>query len=303
MRDQSINTFTAAGDQPLLGLLHIAEDYWAARKTEQSGKERVKVAAQTLKEALRNSYIMYFEAKAEGEIAKASEAQLDEQVNVASAKVRAGVLTNADFLRVKVAAANARQQEIVAASNADVARTQILVTIGIAPNDNDVELGGAVGAAGGGLPTQRRRALATRRAWRRSQRPELIVAHLDAEAAKHTSSRAAPWSSLLPEVDLEGAYLRTDGQIFNPANSGFVGIKASWAIWEWGASFFAYRAAAEQAVAQAADAENERRQVTTEVASVLSQMTAARSAVTLAQETISSAEEAYRGDQRAGAGG
>ncbi len=204
--------------------------------------------------------------------------------------MRAGVLTNADFLRVKVAAANARQQEIVAQANADVARTQILVTLGISPDDRDVELGepAALLASSDAATPSFDDASATAQ----KQRPELTVAVLDAEAAKH--SGRARLAGLLPEVDLEGAYLRTDGQIFQPPNSGFIGIKASWAIWEWGASFFAYRAAAQQAVAAAADAENERRQVTTEVSSVLSQMTAARSAVTLAQETISSAEEAYR---------
>ncbi len=66
VRNQSVNAFTAAGDQPLVGLIHIAEDYYAARKSEQSGKERVKAAEQALKEALRNGYILYFEGARRG---------------------------------------------------------------------------------------------------------------------------------------------------------------------------------------------------------------------------------------------
>ncbi len=290
VRDQSVNTFSAAGAQPLVGLFHIAEDYWAAKKGGEAGAVRVKAAEQALKEGLRNHFIEYFEAKAEGEIAAASEAQLAEQVNVASAKVHAGVLTNADFLRVKVAAANARQQAIVAQSNADVARTQILVAIGMSPDDGEIDLGepsALLASADAAIPSfdDASRTADTRR-------PELAAARLDADSARHT--KRARLASLLPDVDLEAAYLRVDGQIFQPPNSEFVGIKASWAIWEWGASFFAYRAAAEQALAFAADADNERRVITTEVGNVLSQMTASRSAVTLAQETISSAEEAYR---------
>ena len=82
--------------------------------------------------------------------------------------------------------------------------------------------------------------------------------------------------------------------MFAAQNSAYVGIKATWPIWTWGASWFGYQAA--QAASQAAqqDLQSQRRQVSTEVASELSQSHAARSAVNLAEQSIASAQEAYR---------
>jgi len=95
-------------------------------------------------------------------------------------------------------------------------------------------------------------------------------------------------------VDIEAAYMRVDGQIFAPKNSAFVGVKASWPIWEWGASWNARKAAAAQAEAANADLEAERRQVLVDLTSRGAQLDAAASAVEVAKEAIASAEEAYR---------
>ncbi len=135
-----------------------------------------------------------------------------------------------------------------------------------------------------------------------ARRPEVAQATLAAEAARH-QARARGYA-LMPEVDLEGAYMHVTGQVFAPKDSGFVGVKASWPIWEWGASANARNAAALQAEAANADVETERRRVQVEVTSRAAQLDAAASAVDVAKEAIVSAEEAYRVTQvsvRAGA--
>ena len=78
-------------------------------------------------------------------------------------------------------------------------------------------------------------------------------------------TRTARYLSLLPEVDAEGGYVRTDGQLFAPPNQWFVGVRASWNIWEWGASFFQARAASRQAEASRSSARTSQRQVALEV--------------------------------------
>ena len=88
--------------------------------------------------------------------------------------------------------------------------------------------------------------------------------------------------------------MRADGQVFAPKNSGYVGVKASWPIWEWGAAWEARNAAAAQADAAKADLDAERRRVQVEVTSRAAQLEAAASAVDVAKEAILSAEEAYR---------
>ena len=57
-------------------------------------------AVQSVREQIRIGYLRYYEAKALQEIARSSQHELSEQVTVAQARLKAGVLTNADVLRV-----------------------------------------------------------------------------------------------------------------------------------------------------------------------------------------------------------
>jgi outer membrane protein len=289
VRNRDTNTFSAVAVQPLVGLGHIVEDYLALR--DQAGANDANLAAvrAALVEAVKSGYLRYFEAKALAEIARASEAELGEQVKVAEAKLKAGVLTNADLLRVEVAAANARQQEIGAESQAQVARASLLSAIGLNPADATIELiePTTLITAAEPLPGD---AAAADVALRR--RPEIARDKLLDSGTEH--ARKARWLSLLPEVDAEAGYVRIDGQIFAPQNSWFVGARASWPIWEWGATFFAARAASKQAVAAKEDVAGEELQVAAEVQSALAQSRAAAVAVEVAEKTIASAQEAYR---------
>jgi outer membrane protein TolC len=281
-REQDTNSFTAAVDQPLLGLGKITEEYLAHSQDREVARHGLRTVEEELSAALRVSFLRHFQARAARDVALASAGQLDEQVTVTEAKVKAGVLTTADLLRVGVAAANARQQALVAGARAEVARAQILAAVGLSP-DAPVEL---VEPPLPSLPPAASFEDAVR------ARPEVAAARAAASSADHRR-RASLWA-MAPDLDAEGAYLRIDGQVFAPHDSAFVGIRASWAIWEWGASFFVMRAAAAAAQAAHADLESRKRQVEVEVASRRAELGAAASAVQLADTTIASAEEAYR---------
>ena len=289
VRQLNTNTFAATALQPLAGLGHIAEDYVAQRDAAEANEAGVAAARAQLVESVRVGFLRYFEAQAMAEVARASERELAEQVNVAKAKVKAGVLTNADLLRVEVAEANTRQEEIQAESQAQVARANLLAAIGLDPADPTIALVEPTSLLqpAGPLPADRAAAdVALRR------RPEITRDRLAATSAAH--SRTARYLSLLPEIDGEAGYVRIDGQVFAPTDSWYLGLRANWPIWEWGASFFAARAAGKQAAAAQADLESERSQVSTEVQAALAQSRAAAAAVDVAQKTIASAQEAYR---------
>jgi outer membrane protein len=289
VRDVDNNSFVAAVAQPLLGLGHIAEDYLALRDQAAAGDESLKAARANLTEAVQAGYLRYFESRALAEIARWSEKELGEQVTMTQARLKAGVLTNADLLRVQVAAANARLQEIAAQSQAEVVRANLLAGIGLDPTDADVELvePTALITAPAELPADR---AAYDEALR--HRPELARDRLLDKSAQH--SKRARYLSLLPEIDGEAAYVRIDGQKFAPPESWFVGVKATWAVWEWGAGYFAARAAGKQAEAAAQDLQADKNAVATQVLSSLSQSRAAAVAVDVAEKTIASAQEAYR---------
>jgi len=289
-RKQDTNTFAALVDQPLVGLLHSGYEFVAQRESARAADAGVTVGEAALREQVRAGFLRYFEARALTQIAAASVEELAEQVKVARARLAAGVLTNADLLRVVVAQANARQQQIVAATQADVARANLLNLIGLPADDRGIELEeprALLAKAAQALPDG---GPAAREAERR--RPELQQAKLAIRATR--DARKARWLSLLPEVDAEGGYLRIDGQLFAPNNQWYVGVRASWAIWEWGASFYQARAAGRLAQAAAFDAESQRRAVATEVQTGLDQTRAAGVAVDVAETAIASAEEAYR---------
>jgi outer membrane protein TolC len=285
VRNEDTNSFSASAAQPLLGLGRLSEDYLAQRGDADAAKQGLRAAEDEVRAGLRIGFLRYFEARAMTELALASAGQLDEQVVMTDAKVKAGVLTTADLLRVRVAADNARQQAIVARTQAAVSRAQVLAAVGLRPDDA-IELVEPLALL---QPSDARdgtidQALA--------HRPEVAAARDAAQSADHRKN-ASTWA-LAPEIDAEGAYLRTDGQIFAPKDSAFVGVRASWPIWEWGASWYARQAAAAQAEAAHADLDGRKRQVEVEVATRNAELGAASSAVKLADETIVSAEEAYR---------
>jgi outer membrane protein len=288
-RKQDTNSFVAVVNQPLVGLLHTGFDYASQRSNARATDAFAKVTEAQVVQTVRTLFLQYFEARALEEIAAASVAELAEEVNVANARLKAGVITNADLLRVTVAQANARQQQIAAHTQGLVARSTLLDTVGL-QTDAPVELvepTSLLAMAAQPLPELH---AATVQA--EDKRPEVAQARLSARSAEQ--ARTARYLALLPEVDAEGGYVRTDGQLFAPPNQWFIGVKASWNIWEWGASFFQARAAGYQAAASALEHENERRQVALEVRNTAAQAEAAAVVVDVAKQAIGSAKEAYR---------
>jgi len=289
VRKSDTNSFVAVVDQPLVGLLHTGFDFGAQRASAKASDAQAKTAEAQVVQTVRTLYLQVFEARALEEIAAASLAELNEQVTVAQARLKAGVITNADLLRVQVAAANARQQQIAAHTQGIVAKAHLLDAIGLNSGDpvELVEPTSLLSMAQQPMPD-----LASATTQAQSHRPEMAQVTENARAADRVSK--ARHLSLLPEVDAEGGYVRTDGQLFAPPNQFFVGIRASWNIWEWGASFFQARAAAHNAEAAAIERENEKHQVAVEVETTAAQTEAAKVSVDVAQQAIGSAKEAYR---------
>jgi outer membrane protein len=290
IRDQNTNSFSVSGDQPLIGLGHLASESDAQKYAAESGVMGLSASRADLRAAVETYFIQLFEARALEDIAKASEEELAEQVTIAEARLKAGVFTNADVLRVRVSQANAKQQEIQAHAEGEVARANLLGRIGLPLDDRSIDF-----APPTTLLAKAKEALPDRTSAAREaiqQRPEIQQTKLAAESA-HQTEKSKAWS-LLPDADLEAGYFRTDGSLFNPPNAAFVGVKAQWAIWEWGATYYAKKAAAAEADAARFAVADQERRIGVEVASDLAQATSAVAALDVAKETIASAEEAYR---------
>ena len=289
VRGRDTNMFTVAADQPLLGLLRLSADYSGQQESAEAGAAQVESAELSLRQAVETLYLRVFEARALEGTALASERELNDRLDVARAQLATGVLTEADVLRVQVAAANARQQAIQAHSQELVARAGLLALMGLPADDTGVTFAEPKSLLESG---QKPPEAAAAQDQALSGRPEILQTRLSLQVGEH--QRRARLYALLPEIDLEGAYLRSYGQVIVPTNSAFIGLNAKWAIWEWGASYAAYRASQAQARAAAFDLENQKQQIRAEVTSTMAQLDAAASAISVAEQAITSAQEAYR---------
>jgi outer membrane protein len=290
VRGQNPNYLSVSGDQPLLGLIHLSHERDAEGSRAEATLAQLETARAELKATVELQYLRLFEAKAMEDIAKASEGELSEQVAVTQARLNAGVLTTADLLRVQVAVANAKQQEIQARSQGEVARASLLGAIGLPQSDTSTVFAEPSTLLERARTAPPRLEDAERQA--DAMRPELKEKRLKIDVARHVEKGRL--YSLLPELDLEASYLNTYESLFNPTNAAYVGVKANWAIFEWGNSWYAHKAAAEQTEAARREAEGEQREVGVEVASNLAETRASAAAVDVGQQTIASAEEAYR---------
>ena len=288
-RNTNTNTFVAAVGEPLLGLLHIAEDHGSFLANAQAASEQSASLESTLRQAVQAGYLHLFEAKATFGIAQASEKQLSDQHTIMEAKLKAGVATQADLLRLEVAEANAKLQEIQAGAQAQISRATLLIALGFQTDRSDLEFAEPVALENAARSTLSELDAQNEASAHRHEVRRLIR---QSEAARHDSR--SKYFQLLPEIDLEAAYVHIVGQIFAPLNSEYVGVKASWAIWEWGAGYYSAQAADKNARSARLMVEDEERQVRTEVAAKLAQLRASATAVEVAQKTIASAEEAYR---------
>lgn len=287
-REQDTNSFVVSAGQPLVGLLEISQNHLSAADQAAAADQQVKGLEAGLREEIQTLFLRLFEARATKEIARTSQEQLNEQLGVAKSKLAAGVLTNADVLRVDVAVANARQQEIQAAAQEMVSRAGILADLNLPQTDDSVDFGQPAALENAPPPPSLGEALGKADA----SRPEIAASRLVQSATSHQA-----WGRLfhiLPSVDLEGAYLHVDGQTFAQKDAAFVGVKLSWNVWSWGADFYAQRAAAAQESAATFDTASLREQIGMDLSSRLSQERAASAAVDVAQTAISSAEEAFR---------
>ncbi|MBS2027883.1 MAG: TolC family protein [Deltaproteobacteria bacterium] len=286
--NNNVNTFVASASQPLLGLLHLTQDHASATNNADAAGEQSKSVESTVREQVQTAYLRYFEAVSAVGVAQTSEAQLAEQHNLAEARLKAGVITNADVLRIETAQANAKLQEVQAQSQADATKDALLVTLGYPPGAA-VELVDPVSMVEA-TPAQPEDTAAQTQA--EQNRHEVAAARLQSTGAAHQKNSA--FFKLLPEANLEAAYTHIHGEALAPPDASYIGLKASWPIFTWGADWFAYKAAQANAAAAALSADDQARQVRIDASTKLAQLKAAASAVDLAKTAIASAEEAYR---------
>lgn len=291
------NIFAISASQPLLGLLHLSADYRGKRKAylAQQASQAAQVA--NLRALVRTQMVRLFEARALTQTAVASEQSLEEQVHNVRAEVQAGAMAQTDVLRLEVAAAQAKQQVIASQADAESLHADLLEMLDLADSAQQVDfiepnITPHRPDSQVFLPALRLGAL--------HKLPELRAQKLSLAAAR--SRARAQGLRLLPELSAQGTYGHIWGRPLGikDAHGGLQGnvftvmLSASWPLWEWGASFYAYDQARHEARAARARAESARRQAGRDVAARYATWVADASAMDVASAQVESSEEAFR---------
>jgi outer membrane protein len=287
-RNVVTSTFAATAQQPIVGLFRTWEERASAATNAEAVAEAARAVQAAVREQVENGYLHYFESKAAEEIALTSQQQLEEQAQLVVARLKAGTATNADKLRLDVAISNAKQQRIQAQAQQDATRIALLLAMEL-PSTSDAELVEPKELEDRALPNLDDSTAIAKAVQNRPEVAQAVKAH-DA-AVRHTN---ASYLALLPEVSVDATWLNIRGQVFAPENQLYVGLKASWPFWDWGATYYQGRVAEKQAEAAEQDVVQQKFNVATEASSRWVQAKAARTAVDAAETAIASAEEAYR---------
>jgi outer membrane protein TolC len=217
-------------NQPLTGLAYLSElvdanqhDTNASR--DDYDKTRLDVAYKTAE-----AYIRVLQARASSDVAHQSVNDIASELERANQLRQAETYTDIDVLRLKSAKAAADQTALRADTAIAAALSHLTVQIGLrdgAGIDLADDLPPQPPALAMSMEQAQSRALASR--------PDLAASREHLAAAKNL--RTAAKETYLPDIRAVAAWQHFTGvQPFQPLNEEYVGLTASWNVWNWGAT-------------------------------------------------------------------
>ncbi|HEY8076486.1 MAG TPA: TolC family protein [Labilithrix sp.] len=288
VRDQLTWGFTATVTQPLTGLFNTLDRYKVERVGVDVARLKRDATRRDLGFNVAETYLRLLEAMRLDEVAKTSITQLEAQRKQAQSLLANGVVGKNDELRAELALANAKQREIQARGQVLLMRGRLAVLMGMPPDAPIEPMPFAdeppPATDDGTLEASQSRAV--------SERIEVraVAQRIDQEEARVSAAR----SKLLPQVSGVGAYVHSEGSVFNLKDSAYVGAVASWDVWDWGTTTSGIDAAAarrEQAKLAKTKLEDD---VRLEARQAFVDLQTAREAFAVAKTALEQAEENYR---------
>jgi len=221
---------TVALSQPLTGLAYLSElvdssehDANAVRK--DFDRTRLDTAYHTA-----DAYIRVLEARATALVAHQSVDDIQAGLDRANQLRAADTYTDIDVLRFKSAKAAADQTALRADTATQTTLAALTIQLGLpdgAPIDVTDDLPPAPPALAMSLQQAQDRGM--------TARPELAAAREKIAAANN--QRVAARERYVPDVRGVAAWIHNTGvQPFSPEDEEYVGLTASWNVWDWGAT-------------------------------------------------------------------
>jgi outer membrane protein len=229
VRDQVTATLSLSVAQPITGLvtlLRVLEIEKSGHQAAEAERDRARLDAA---DRAAESFLRALQARAFVDIAAQSLTQVGAQLDRAKALERAGVLGAVDVLRLEAARAAAEQAALRAESGKAIADRALVLSLGIEDRSLVIE-------PVDDLPSPPPKVtVSTGGAKKASEaRPEIAAAKERVYQAE--AGRGVAISQFFPGVVGIATYQHSEGSVFQPADSAFVGATLSWDLFEWGKS-------------------------------------------------------------------
>ena len=273
--------------QPITPLLTIYDQY----KMQEFGVDvaaiRREVTRRDVAFQVVQGYYRLLEAQRLAEVADASVAQLEAQQKQAQSLFDNGVIAKNDLLRATLALANARQRVIQMRGQIVLARGALDTTMGLPP-DAPFEPTPFTGE----LPPLGEVPLASVEDRAVAQRLEVVEVNRDIARAHAAVSLAQ--HKLIPQVSAVGNYTHFEGSQFQQIDAAYVGLFASWDVWDWGSTWSGIHDADSQLDEMRLARKKLEDQVRLEARQAFVNAGTARDALEVSRVAVSQAEENYR---------
>jgi len=273
--------------QPLTPLWSIYDQYQVQDLGVDVAEIKRQVTRREVAFQVVQAYYRLLEAQRLGEVARTSVAQLEAQQRSAQSLFDNGVIGKNDLLRAGLALANAKQREIQMRGNVVLGRGQLATLMGEAPGaaiEPEPYTGEPPGNDEPNVSAAETRAAAQR----------LEVRALDRTIDQADHGVAAAKKKLIPQVNVIGNYTHFEGSQFQQEDAAYVGLFASWDVWDWGTTTSGISGANAKLDQARIGRKKLDDQVRLEARQAFVNVETAREALGVARTAVSQAEENFR---------
>jgi outer membrane protein len=248
----------------------------------QRGVTRREIAFQ-----VAQAYYRLLENQRLAEVARTSVTQLEAQQREAQSLFDNGVIGKNDLLRAALALASAKQREIQMRGAVVLARGQLATIMGQPPG-TELEAEPFTGEP----PALDEPSVAAAEERAAAQRLEVRALDVRIEQADH--SLAAAKKKLIPQINAIGNYTHFEGSQFQQTDAAYVGLFATWDVWDWGTTTSGIGSASAQLDQARIARKKLDDQVRLEAREAFVNADTAREGLGVARTAVSQAEENFR---------
>ena len=292
IRDQVTGQVSVTLAQPLTPLLQVHSGHRAAARLADAARQDHRTREMAVAHQVSQTYFRLMQAQRYAEVARTGVEQVEAHLKQALHFHSAGIIGKQNVLKARLELARARERVIKARTGVSLARSALALLLDL-PLDSHLVPTEEVKDPPPSFEKDLQRAIQAAI----GRRPELRAMARRQEAAVAGASRAR-WD-LLPQISAVANYQHTRGQgALFPENAFFAGGVLKWEAWDWGAKYYAMRAASEKAAQARLGLRLLRDGIKLQTKKAYLELSQSREALTVARAAIVEAEENFRIETR-----